>query len=96
MISGDIRTARRIAGVGTGVPETGRNDASSGWSGLLGRSSRPARSIPREPDAEIARNIAFSGHTLTGGKPNGECRSTTAEESDNQDFGGMIRHRNTP
>jgi hypothetical protein len=79
MISGDITTARRIAGVGTGVPETGRNDASSGWSGLLGRSSRPARSIPREPDAEIAWNIAFSGHTLTGGKPNGECRLTVGE-----------------
>lgn len=75
MIGGGPRTARRIAGEGTGVPETGRNEATSGWIGLLGRSSRPARRIPRVPEAENAWKVAFSGHTLTEGKPYGECQT---------------------
>lgn len=74
MIGGDAGTARHIAGGGIGMPETGRNEDSSGWSGLFGHSSRPTRRIPRAPEAEIVWKVAFCGHTLTDGKPYGECR----------------------
>ena len=74
MIGGDAETARHIAGGGIGMPETGRNEDSSGWSGLFGHSSRPTRRIPRAPEAEIVWKVAFCGHTLTDGKPYGECR----------------------
>ena len=37
-------------------------------------STRPALCIQRGPVAEISWKAVFSGRTLTGGKPNGECR----------------------
>ena len=39
-----------------------------------GRAIRPARSTTRGSEAEIAWKVAFGCFSLTGGKPNGECR----------------------
>ncbi len=71
---GDPRTARRIAGGGTGAPENALSDAQNGLASSLGCSTRPARCIPRGPVSEIAWNAAFRGRILMEGKPNGECR----------------------
>jgi hypothetical protein len=46
----------------------------NGQIGLFDRNLRPAYSIPREPEAEVTWKVTFSCNTLTGGKPNGECR----------------------
>ncbi len=48
--------------------------AASGRIGLFGRAIRPARSTTRGSEAEIAWKVAFGCFSLTGGKPNGECR----------------------
>jgi hypothetical protein len=74
MIGGDSRTARRIAGGGTGAPENALSDAQKGMASSLACSTRPARCIQRGPVAEISWKAVFSGRTLTGGKPNGKCR----------------------
>jgi hypothetical protein len=74
MIGGRSRTARRIAGGGTGAPENGRNDAANGWASPLGRSSRPARSVQHEPRPTIALQTPFAAPILVEGTPNGECR----------------------
>ena len=74
MIGGHSRTARRIAGGGTSVPENGWNDAAKGWASPHGRSSRPARSVQHEPRPKIALQTPFAALTLVEGKPNGECR----------------------
>ena len=50
------------------------NGLLSGRIGLFGRAIRPARSTTRGSEAEIAWNVAFGCFSLTGGKPNGECR----------------------
>ena len=41
---------------------------------MFGRAIRPARSTTRGSEAEIAWKVAFGCFSLTGGKPNGECR----------------------
>ena len=82
MIGGHSRTARRIAGGGTGAPENALNDAANDWASSLGRSSRPPHRIPRGPEAEIAWRVAFNGRSLTGGKPNGECRFNCSNNSE--------------
>ncbi len=46
MIGGESRTARRIAGGGTGAPENALSDAQNGLVSSLGRTSRPPRRIP--------------------------------------------------
>ena len=50
------------------------NAGLSGRIGLFGRAIRPARSTTRGSEAEIAWKAAFGCFSLTGGKPNGECR----------------------
>ena len=49
----------------------------NGRIGLFGRAIRPARSTTRGPETEIAWNVAFGCFSVTGGKPNGECRLRT-------------------
>ena len=56
------------------MSENASRDALSGRIGLFGRAIRPARSTTRGSEAEIAWNVAFGCFSLTGGKPNGECR----------------------
>ncbi len=68
------RSAASNAGDGKAVSENGRRGTANGRVGRFGRSLRPARSISRGPEAEIAWKVAFSGHTLTEGIPYGECR----------------------
>jgi hypothetical protein len=46
----------------------------NGQIGPFGRTLRSASSIPPGSDADIAWKVAFRGRTLSGGKPNGECR----------------------
>ena len=68
------RSAKSNAGDRKGVSENASRDALSGRIGLFGRAIRPARSTTRGSEAEIAWNVAFGCFSLTGGKPNGECR----------------------
>ena len=56
------------------MSENASGDALSGRIGLFGRAIRPARSTTRGSEAEIAWKVAFGCFSLTGGKPNGECR----------------------
>ena len=56
------------------MSENASRDALSGRIGLFGRAIRPARSTTRGSEAEIAWKVAFGCFSLTGGKPNGECR----------------------
>ena len=91
MIGGHSRTARRIAGGGTGAPENALNDAANDWASSLGRSSRPPHRIPRGPEAEIAWRVAFNGRSLTGGKPNGECRFNCSNNSEKSLAAGQVR-----
>ena len=56
------------------MSENASRDALSGRIVLFGRAIRPARSTTRGSEAEIAWNVAFGCFSLTGGKPNGECR----------------------
>ena len=58
------------------MSENASGDALSGRIGLFGRAIRPARSTTRGSEAEIAWKVAFGCFSLTGGKPNGECRFT--------------------
>ena len=58
------------------MSENASRDALSGRIGLFGRAIRPARSTTRGSEAEIAWKVAFGCFSLTGGKPNGECRVT--------------------
>ena len=68
------RSAKSNAGDRKGVSENASRDALSGRIGLFGRAIRPARSTTRGSEAEIAWKAAFGCFSLTGGKPNGECR----------------------
>ena len=68
------RSAKSNAGDRKGVSENASRDALSGRIGLFGRAIRPARSTTRGSEAEIAWKVAFGCFSLTGGKPNGECR----------------------
>ena len=68
------RSAKSNAGDRKGVSENASGDALSGRIGLFGRAIRPARSTTRGSEAEIAWKVAFGCFSLTGGKPNGECR----------------------
>jgi hypothetical protein len=56
------------------VSENASRDALNGRIGLFGRAIRPARSTTRGPETEIAWKAAFGCFSVTGGKPNGECR----------------------
>ena len=66
------------------MSENASRDALSGRIGLFGRAIRPARSTTRGSEAEIAWKVAFGCFSLTGGKPNGECRVNIAPFSLNQ------------
>ena len=68
------RSAKSNAGDRKGVSENASRDALSGRIGLFGRAIRPARSTTRGSEAGIAWKVAFGCFSLTGGKPNGECR----------------------
>ena len=68
------RSAKSNAGDRKDVSENASRDALSGRIGLFGRAIRPARSTTRGSEAEIAWKVAFGCFSLTGGKPNGECR----------------------
>ena len=78
------RSAKSNAGDRKGVSENASRDALSGRIGLFGRAIRPARSTTRGSEAEIAWKVAFGCFSLTGGKPNGECRVNIAPFSLNQ------------
>ncbi len=66
------------------MSENASRDALSGRIGLFGRAIRPARSTTRGSEAEIAWKVAFGCFSLTGGKPNGECRLNDAAMSNEQ------------
>ncbi len=68
------RSAKFNAGDRKGVSENVSKDALNDRIRLFGRTIRPARSTTRGPEAEIAWNVAFGCFSVTGGKPNGECR----------------------
>ena len=78
------RSAKSNAGDRKGVSENASRDALSGRIGLFGRAIRPARSTTRGSEAEIAWKVAFGCFSLTGGKPNGECRLNDAAMSNEQ------------
>ncbi len=80
------RSAKSNAGDRKGVSENASRDALSGRIGLFGRAIRPARSTTRGSEAEIAWKVAFGCFSLTGGKPNGECRvsSPSAQNRPNE------------
>jgi hypothetical protein len=70
------KSAKSNAGDRKGVSENAPRDALNGRIGLFGRAIRSARSTTRGPETEIAWKAAFGCFSVTGYKPNGECRLT--------------------
>lgn len=68
-------SAKTNADDGKGAPENGRNDPASGSASPLGRITRLPNRVRRGPSAKIDCRLGFADLSLTGRRPNGECRN---------------------